>query len=63
LAKKKVLYTVNLRIIDVAGGKIRIETETTPEIADRAAGISPAVDLAMWLQQLVIARLKGKAHG
>lgn len=57
--KKPKLHTVTLKIIDMPGGKIRIETETKPEIGVRAVGISPAVDLAMWLQQLIIARLKG----
>jgi hypothetical protein len=63
LAKKAApkLHTVTLKIIDVAGGKIRIETETKPEVATRATGVSPAVDLTMWLQQLIIARLKGTA--
>lgn len=58
--KKKKLYTVNLKISDVVGGKIRIETETSPEVINRALDVSPAVDLAMWLQQLIVARLKGK---
>lgn len=59
MAKK--LRTVTLKIIDLPGGKIRIETETKPELPERAVGISPAVDLAMWLQQLIVARLKGTA--
>lgn len=58
--KSPALHTCTLRIIDVEGGKIRIETETKPEVKERVKGLSPAVDLTMWLQALIIARLQGK---
>lgn len=57
---KPVLHTVTIRLIDVEGGKLRIETDTKPAVKTRDKGQSPAVDLTMWLQALIIARLKGK---
>lgn len=60
--KKKlpVLYTSTLKIIEIPDGKLRIECDTTPPIPARKKGLSPSVDLLMWLQALIIARLKGK---
>lgn len=63
MSKKKKsppLYTSTLKIIELADGKMRVECDTTPSVPVRQRGVSPSVDMLMWLQALIVARLNGK---
>jgi len=60
---KLTLHTVTITVKDTEDGHLLITTKTKPEVSLRVPGVSPAVDLTMWIQQLIIAKLKGKPHG
>lgn len=52
-------YKVTLTLTDMPNGRVVLQTKTTPKIPNGATVDSTAVQLSVFLQELIIAKMNG----